>query len=303
MSTCGITTFNPSIDRLRRNLSAITDQVDTILIWDDGSKNLSAIKNLIKEFKTPIELHGEGVNRGIAHGLNQLAKLALANNEHEILYLDQDSIAPSSLYSTLHKYCGSDVAIVSPRIRDIKDTSTEQIDFDNPEFRSVELFFTPITSGSLTNLDIWKKLGGFNEQLFIDAVDTEYDLRAYQQGYLCYQVNTITLTHEIGNFTQTGIPFFHLDNGKITFRRGYRSQYAPFRNYYRIRNTIFLRKYYRKELEELNEMDYHKSAWYLALHSILMEDSKISRIQAAYKAFRDAPKLTPPQQNTNAIKQ
>src|SRR5690606_27148133 len=40
-----------------------------------------------------------------------------------------------------------------------------------------------ITSGSLVNLAVFQKLGGFDENLFIDEVDFEYCLRAKVNGY------------------------------------------------------------------------------------------------------------------------
>lgn len=75
----------------------------------------------------------------------------------------------------------------------------------------------PITSGSLTNLDAWKAIGGFDEKLFIDLVDTEYDIRALMKGYCSYRINTVVLTHEIGHIEPSGLPFPRIQQGKLLF--------------------------------------------------------------------------------------
>jgi rhamnosyltransferase len=58
---------------------------------------------------------------------------------------------------------------------------------------------TCITSGALTNLDLWKKLDGFDEQMFIDSVDFEYCYRVRKAGYKVIQTDQVQLSHSIGN--------------------------------------------------------------------------------------------------------
>ena len=47
----GIVTYNPNIDRLRENYLHIRDQVDVIIICDNGSGNLNEIKEILDDKK------------------------------------------------------------------------------------------------------------------------------------------------------------------------------------------------------------------------------------------------------------
>ena len=42
-----IVTFNPDLDVLLRNIQAIRQQVNRVLIVDNGSKNINEIRNMI----------------------------------------------------------------------------------------------------------------------------------------------------------------------------------------------------------------------------------------------------------------
>ncbi|MCV5831057.1 hypothetical protein OFN28_30780, partial [Escherichia coli] len=43
-----------------------------------------------------------------------------------------------------------------------------------------------IASGSLIPVDVFEKIGGMDDSLFIDYVDVEWSLRARYQGLRCY---------------------------------------------------------------------------------------------------------------------
>ena len=57
---CGIVTFNPDIERLKENILAIQNQVDSIYIFDNYSDNRKGIQSLIevvKDSKKKITCH------------------------------------------------------------------------------------------------------------------------------------------------------------------------------------------------------------------------------------------------------
>lgn len=56
-----------------------------------------------------------------------------------------------------------------------------------------------ITSGMVLNIKIARSLGGFDEGLFIDGVDTEYCYRVIQNNYKILMFSDILLEHHIGN--------------------------------------------------------------------------------------------------------
>jgi len=58
---------------------------------------------------------------------------------------------------------------------------------------------TLITSGSILNLSLVKKVGDFNEDLFIDFVDAEFSYRVIQAGFINLMFSNILLNHAIGD--------------------------------------------------------------------------------------------------------
>lgn len=71
-----------------------------------------------------------------------------------------------------------------------------------------------ITSGSLFRLDVWRELGGFDEALFVDLVDTEFCLRARAAGHAIAVAARAHLAHRrgvkapVGRFGRTWWPAF-----------------------------------------------------------------------------------------------
>ena len=282
MSFCGITTFNPDLERLQRNLDAITNEVDTVVLWDNGSRNIIDIERLASNYDNVI-IKTNGNNEGVGYALNRLAEEAVRMCETTILYLDQDSVSPQGLYKELDNEMDDNTAIVSPRIQDINVKRKKNSEADK------ELYLYPITSGSLVNLEVWKRVGGFNDDLFIDCVDTEFDLLAFLNGYASYRLNNTVLTHEIGHVAAAGIPFPHIDDGKLVIRKGHRGGHSPFRTYYQVRNTLYLHRTYRKKLELLHiELP---ALYSMIFHTLIFEDKRIQRMRAIVRAFLDEPKL------------
>ena len=92
MIACVVVTYNPD-NSLIEGINLLSDQVDKILIVDNGSKD-SGIK-LIKEIKKcnedKIEVVFNEDNLGIAAALNIGAKYAIEHKYQWLLTMDQDS--------------------------------------------------------------------------------------------------------------------------------------------------------------------------------------------------------------------
>lgn len=289
MSIAGVVTYNPDIERLKDNLSGITPQVDTVLLWDNGSDNFEQIKNLCSKLSDSIQIDSSGENLGIAYALNKLAEKAMARGEENILFLDQDSVVGEGFYRTLAQYCNDDVAVISPTIADVhlsnRLTSSQRIP-------TKEVYLLPITSGALTNLRVWEKIGKFDERLFIDLVDTDFDIRAALNGYCSYRINGVVLSHEIGHTAPTGIPFPHIDNGRLVIRQGHRSGYSITRSYYQVRNRIYVTAKYAEELKDMRLQ--LQSVSYAIFRMLVFEPHRIQRIKAIFAGIRDSKKLLKP---------
>lgn len=88
-----------------------------------------------------------------------------------------------------------------------------------------------IASGCLISVPALDAVGMMNEEMFIDHVDLEWGLRARRAGYLLAAVPGARLHHSLGD------KVVHLPRRKQPVH-----VHAPFRNYYLMRNTIYLVK-------------------------------------------------------------
>lgn len=60
------------------------------------------------------------------------------------------------------------------------------------------LILTTITSGTIYLTSVWKKLKGFESELFIEGVDTEYAIRAKKNQFNFYKFDYPILIHDAG---------------------------------------------------------------------------------------------------------
>jgi rhamnosyltransferase len=66
---------------------------------------------------------------------------------------------------------------------------------ETPEWRSLR---TAITSGSIVRTDVFRRVGGFEEKLFIDCVDHEFCLRCRSHGLLVIEGRRQSMSHSLG---------------------------------------------------------------------------------------------------------
>jgi rhamnosyltransferase len=245
-----VVTYNPD-ERLFDRLARIAPQVDIILIYDNSSSSNTKIflEKAINIDKVRIVYGQEnvGIATALNYGLNYLEK----HGYEFVVTFDQDSFPSLDMVDELllSYYNSSNpdkVAIVGPNIIDeaTPDNHSKYLR-QNPKF---SLFFERvavnnsdledisivITSGSLINISIYKKIGPYVDELFIDYVDTEYCLRAKLHGYLIVASRKALMYHNLGSKKECKTVFH-------TFRPTF---HKPFRRYYIARNQIFLvRKY------------------------------------------------------------
>jgi len=236
MKVCaGIILYNPDVERLSKNIEAISPQVDMLIIVDNASTNIDEVQKRFGDERYMWIKNDK--NLGIATALNQLIEFADTNGCEWILTLDQDSICENNMVERLLTVADDDkIAMVSPLIMDrgIADAdirSEEQLS----EVEDVRLC---ITSGCLTNVKAVVDVGGFNEWLFIDEVDREMSLRLLLNGYRLIRVNYVTLCHEYGLKTVTR---------KFLWKTVVYRNYAPIRVFYQTRNLIYMMRKYGRE--------------------------------------------------------
>jgi len=177
-------------------------------------------------------------NLGLAAALNIGVAHATANDYKWALLFDQDTVPAGNIVEGLCRaYDGF------PR----KDRLAV-IGSNYSEPHTGELRFSPlvtngcswkerrvvISSGSLVSLAIYRVLGPFRNEYFIDCVDLEYCLRARSKGFRIIITSEPLMVHTIGQPTKHRLPWRRIDA----------SDHNHIRQYYMIRNHIDLVKKY-----------------------------------------------------------
>lgn len=218
--------YNPDYSIIE-NIKSYINDIDKLYIIDNSEvKNKELINKIIKKFSN-IEYMWLGENKGIAHALNRGAGLAIKDGAKWLLTMDQDSKFSENGLRNL-KECllklksnNINIGLVSPVHKNNK----------NSEF---EKKLVVMTSGNIVNLDAYKDVGGFEEKLFIDAVDYDFCLRLNLAQYEVIECSHSRLEHQLGESKKINI------FGKtITI-----FTHSPIRRYYMMRNALYFWKKY-----------------------------------------------------------
>lgn len=221
--------YYPNHEDLFKNISSCIESVDKLIIWDN-TPDIDASHNydFIKKFGQNILYLTEGKNIGIAAGLNRAIGWSVKNGFSHILTLDQDSSFENghlaSFCEIIEQVKRKDIGVYSPNIR-----SRGKLEFSQTtDYLEVT---DAITSGSIIPLILFKEVGLFEEDLFIDAVDYEFCYRIFRLGYKTIIIPKIVLNQTYGYRTKTAWGFHTLN-------------YSPERTYFIVRNHITIwRKY------------------------------------------------------------
>lgn len=267
----GIVLFNPDIERLQQNINAIKGQVDKLILVDNGSTD-TQYKKLLDI--SDVEYVGNDSNKGIAFALNQILQYAYDNDYSWALTLDQDSVVAQNLMSVYSGIAKKDeVGIVCCKTIDRNFTELHQNEIE-PD-REVRYC---ITSASLTNVEAWKKTGGFDESMFIDWVDWDICIALRHHGYKIIKTDRTHILHELG--TNTRIKRV----GKYQFLILNRSS---FRYYYVSRNWIYLGRKWKEENLTVKLLQVIK----MLLIAMVYESNKWENLKAFVKGTLDGFKM------------
>ncbi len=239
----GIIVYYPNSKKLQNLLRLLENQVDKIIIFNNGGFVIEEV--LGKAGKEKCEVIGSGVNLGMGVAVNQICSMALVDSVPYVITFDQDSTPSLSMVNELYEFNervanqNAKVAAVGPVFVDKRDGETVFPIFQpgnwwikkvRPVIGNYDAISTNllITSGMLLNIDAWKETDGFREDYFIDHVDTEWCIRAVDQGFLLFICPAIVMQHELSDESPKRI------FGRLALK------YSPIRRYYVFRNTTAL---------------------------------------------------------------
>ena len=148
-------------------------------------------------------------NKGIARGLNEGLELARTVGATWLLTVDQDSLVTSDYIPTLLNFANTinnqlwtdnPIGAVAPA--SISDASGE-ITYPTTVLqtsRANSLLTTEevMQSGALWNVQALDRVGGFDSDLAIDAVDAAACLRLREVGFVIAVTAEVTISHNLG---------------------------------------------------------------------------------------------------------
>ena len=268
-------------DKIIRCYNSIKRQVNKVIIVDNFSQDENS-KQYLKQLSTEAEIIYNDKNHGIAKALNQAAKYALDNGYKWLLTLDQDSEFLDNTYNLLlNSYeqmsDKEKIMLIAPQYKErIMFSDKDYHNYDSMDINKIKWKEEKliITCGSLIKTELFRRIGFFEEKLFMDRVDFEFCLRLNKFGYISKIATNVYFLHEFGK-----------ENKKYGFKV---SNYSAGRRYSIAKNSMYiLKKYF---------FDYPLECLYLMLRSgcfvgfikiLLFEQNKIDKIKNIYKGVFD----------------
>lgn len=262
--------YNPEIDQVKKNIATYLSFVDKLFIIDNSDQSN---EDSFSGISGKIQYLANLKNEGIAKVLNYAAKKSLAEGFDLLLTMDQDSFFEESMIS---RYFDNVEKIDWERLAMVGITPKSYADRDKLAQDSEPIYSEKpliITSGSLLNLKLFEVLGGFNEKLFIDAVDYDYCLKSIVKGYRIGQFENIYLYHVGGE-------------PKIVFGRKV-ALYSPERYYFIFRNHLYLWIKYFGHFPKLMAKNALVTVILSAVPNLIYSKKRISFLASIGRAIRD----------------
>lgn len=229
-----IVTYNPDLENLTTLVkSLVSDGIPCFIVDNDSDCELSSLSNIPE--LTIVNLES---NEGIAKAQNIGINKCFLGGFERIIFFDQDSFIEAGFISTLLSTLNDqNVKIAAPVFYDrAKGYGYKIVDIDarggrkiiRPEGMGAKIDVSvAISSGTVVDVAVFKKVGLMNEALFIDYVDTEWCLRCRDSGYLVKINPDAKMLHSIGD---RSISFFGFNI----------PVHSPTRRYYRVRNAFLM---------------------------------------------------------------
>ena len=237
--------FHPDHELLAQLVARLSPQVATVLVLNNGGmsptlrKDISCCENLL--------IHDFGENRGIAAALNEGFSKAVAADVRFVVTFDQDSYPEQDhvarlvnhwLNLSLQKNELQKTGAIGPSFYDARQNYFEYPFYRASGLKVIKSYASGghivveadalITSGMLVPAEIWRNGCRFDENLFIDFVDTEWCFRTRSLGYVHYGCFDVTMKHELS------------EASPVNFLGLMVLKYSPTRRYYHFRNCLYL---------------------------------------------------------------
>ncbi|WP_440998257.1 glycosyltransferase [Cysteiniphilum litorale] len=243
----------------------------------DNTPNLnSSFVERISQYEN-VDLSLNGNNLGIAKGFNVGCDFARKNGYQFVVTMDQDSFLNEDIINDLvdfydHNEDKKSLAVISPRHISNTNRALNNVVYDAD---GVYEGIATMSSGNLLPLNIWNEIGGFDEKLFIDMVDTDYYIRAIMCGFKVITLRDVEMEHVLGELEERHIL------GRAVAVLGHNH----IRKYYQIRNACYIMAQYGKY--NYVAMVFDKFMIKTLLKVILFEKNKLKKMKYMLKGYID----------------
>lgn len=246
-------TFNPDVAVLAAQLHALPVACSKIIVDNASRPEIAVQIEALATHTAKVHLLRNDSNLGLAAAINRGVRLASGFTPAPcfVLLLDQDSEPQVGSVEVLVaafealEASGQKVGCVGPLLRD-PDTQLTHGFHQCVRWRWKRVYPSaasadPVAcanlngSGTLVSLALFLELGGLDESLFIDHVDTEWAFRVLAAGYTLWGIPNSIFDHRMG---QVSVRFWFF---------GWRvwPSRSPQRHYYLFRNAVrLMRKSY-----------------------------------------------------------
>ena len=189
--------YNPTRDEVK-NINTYMDMVDYVFVMDNSKEN--HYKEVVKIFDEKdngikLKFFHFPENKGLCYAFNRGMKEAYELGCEWALLMDSDSFLLNNIIEIyknyLEKFSTKKEAVLSPV--HIFERS-KLLAYDG--FKECKW---AMTSGCFYNINIFLRLNGFQEELFVDGLDIDYGYKVCQNGYKIIEVGKAKLKHFPGN--------------------------------------------------------------------------------------------------------
>lgn len=296
-TTCaGIVLYNPEIDKLKANIDSLYEQVDSIILIDNASKNIKEVHNLIFNYSKKIVIWENSVNKGIATALNQILNYAQKNGYEWYISMDQDSYCCADLVKEYAENMpkDNDVAVLCPYVLNNGKETLEE--YKNKKLPKSDLIQQPIdciTSGSLNRTTAAKTVQGYTDKLFIDCVDVDFNLRLFLLNYKIVRINSAYIFQYMGKRKEVKtIQLLYKLTQKNVFKRlRYAPVYSEFRLYYIARNSKYIYNRYGNLAGKRMTNSWMKGQFVYYFFTYPLCYNRFKMVKAIRKGLKDSIKL------------
>jgi rhamnosyltransferase len=201
-----IPVYRPEESALLALLDALTTAEVPVLVTDDASPcTFDHVMRAVADRGTPVVRHPR--NAGIARGLNEGLAFAREHGATWLLTVDQDSCLPSGYVEALlaaapvESGLWSDPAALRTGVigAGIIADSSGDLGYPTHPDQGFSVTEEVFQTGSLWSVEALTEVGGFDERLGIDGVDSAACLALRKAGFSVVVAPSVRLEHTLGS--------------------------------------------------------------------------------------------------------